>query len=56
MMVEMTYKIFWVAAVVVPYAITNGSLPTFALLNAVGWVVAIVGYAIAIPWKLVFKK
>jgi len=55
LLLEITYKTIWLVAIAIPAAIT-GTLYSFALENAVLFVLFIVGYIIAMPWKYIFTK
>ena len=55
LLLAMTYKTVWIIAIVIPRAIA-GTLPSFAMVTAVQWVLFIVGYLIVIPWRYLFAK
>ncbi len=55
LMLQMVYKIIWIAAVVIPNAIM-GELPLYAILYAIVFLTYIIGDIIAIPFGELLKK
>jgi hypothetical protein len=55
LLVEMTYKIIWFIGIVLPLIFT-GQFPEYALINTIIFATFIIGNAIAIPFKYLFKK
>jgi len=55
LLLQLTYKLTWFAAIIIPHAVT-GQLPTFAITMSALYVTIVIGDIAAIPWRYIFAK
>ena len=55
LLLQMTYKSIWFLGVIIPLVL-KGQLPQYALTSIILFAAIIIGDAIAIPFKYLFKK